>query len=144
MIYFDSAFIAKCYLNEVDSAPVRQMARTTTGLSSCEIARVEFASAVRRYARDTNASPAVVAQIFADFDADVSAGVWRLFPVDSSTLIQAALDLRALPATVSLRALDALHLTCAKLQGFSQIYTNDQRMLASAPHFGLQGVNIIP
>ena len=42
MVYFDAAYIAKCYLNEPNADTVRQFAYEADGLASCEIARVEF------------------------------------------------------------------------------------------------------
>ena len=49
MIYFDAAYIAKCYLNEPGAERVRAMARTAEGLASCEWGRLEFASIVHRH-----------------------------------------------------------------------------------------------
>jgi hypothetical protein len=47
-----------------------------------------------------------------------------------------------LPANVLLRAGDAVHLVTAKLAGFSEIWTNDRRLLQAAPHFGLTGKSV--
>lgn len=50
---------------------------------------------------------------------------------------------RTLPATVFLRAADALRLACAAEHVFAD-HSNDARLLAAAPHFGITGMNIIP
>lgn len=44
MIYFDAAYVAKCYLNEPGADRVRQVAYAADGLASCELARLEFAA----------------------------------------------------------------------------------------------------
>jgi hypothetical protein len=41
------------------------------------------------------------------------------------------------------RAGDALRLACARIHGFSAIYSNDRHLLAAAPHFQIQGVNLL-
>ena len=42
MIYFDAAYIAKCYLNEPGADRVREVAYGADGLASCELARLEL------------------------------------------------------------------------------------------------------
>ena len=52
MIYFDAAYIAKCYLNEPGADRVREVAYGADGLASCELARLEFASILKRHVRE--------------------------------------------------------------------------------------------
>jgi hypothetical protein len=40
MIYFDTAYLAKCYLNEHGSGEVRDLALSDGRVSCCEYARV--------------------------------------------------------------------------------------------------------
>jgi hypothetical protein len=49
VIYFDSAYIAKCYLNEPGAERVRDVAYGADGLASCEMARLEFAAILTRH-----------------------------------------------------------------------------------------------
>jgi hypothetical protein len=50
---------------------------------------------------------------------------------------------RNLPGQIFLRSADAVHLVTAKTNAFREIYSNDIHLLAAAPHFGLEGKNII-
>jgi hypothetical protein len=44
---------------------------------------------------------------------------------------------------VFLRTGDALHLGCARENGFDGVNTNDRHLLASAPLFRLEGIDVI-
>lgn len=143
MIYFDSAYIAKCYLNEPGAEVVRGLAKTVLGLASCEWARLEFSSALQRSVRDSGVTAQQARQIRAQFKEDQKNQVWTWFPVTSELLSETAESLHRLPKEVMIRSGDALHLTCARSQGFKEIYTNDRHMLACAGHFGLKGVDLI-
>ena len=48
-----------------------------------------------------------------------------------------------IPEGSRLRSDDALHLACAAENGFKSVFSHDRIMVASAPHFGLEGVDII-
>lgn len=143
MVYFDAAYIAKCYLNEANAETVRQFAYEADGLASCEIARVEFYSVVHRHLREGNINSQEAQKVLKDFEYDESDGVWEWFPVSSSLVRLACENISQLPATAFLRASDAIHLTCAKENGFSEVYTNDRHMLACAQYFQVQGINLI-
>jgi predicted nucleic acid-binding protein len=52
VIYFDAAYVAKCYLNEPGADRVRELAYSADGLASCELARLEFASILKRHVRE--------------------------------------------------------------------------------------------
>jgi predicted nucleic acid-binding protein len=52
VIYFDAAYLAKCYLNEPGADRVREVAYGADGLASCELARLEFASILKRHVRE--------------------------------------------------------------------------------------------
>jgi predicted nucleic acid-binding protein len=143
MMYFDTAYIAKCYLNEPNAEKVRTLARRSPGLGSCEWSRVEFASVLHRQLREGKLKAGNLRQVFNQFLADERAGVWSWFPVTSELLNSTAERLVALPKSLPIRAADALHLTCARENGLDEIYSNDQRLLACAPLFGLKPINVI-
>jgi predicted nucleic acid-binding protein len=143
VIYFDAAYIAKCYLNEPGADRVRQVAYSADGLASCELARLEFASILKRHLREHHLTRREVAGIVRNFESDENNGVWQWFGVTSELLEKARTAVLGIPGTVFLRAGDALHLVCARAQGFEDVYTNDRHMLQAARHFQLTGVNVL-
>ncbi|MBF8300872.1 MAG: Ribonuclease VapC, partial [Acidobacteria bacterium] len=77
MIYFDAAYIAKCYLNEPGADRVRQVAYGAAGLASCELARLEFASILKRHLREHHVTRREVTAILKEFEEDEKNGVCR-------------------------------------------------------------------
>lgn len=143
MIYFDTAYIAKCYLNEPGAERVRELARVTAGLASCQIARVELYAAVHRHLREGRLKLRQLRLVLKQFENDETEGVWEWLPITPSLVTEACRRLQALPATVFIRSVDALHLTVARVEGLSEIYTSDRHMIAAAPHFGLEAKNLL-
>ena len=144
MVYFDAAYIAKCYLNEPSADLVRQFAYHADGLASCEIALVEFYSVLQRHLREGNINSQEAREVLQDFEQDEKDGVWEWFPLTSPFIRSVCESIGTLPTTAFLRAVDAIHLACAQANGFEDIYTNDRHMLACAPYFDLRGINLIP
>ena len=143
MIYFDAAYIAKCYLNEPDADRVREVAYGADGLASCELARLEFASILKRHVREQHVTRREMTAILKDFQEDEQNGVWLWFTVTSALLEKARTAVLDIPSTIFLRSGDALHLACAEEQGFQEVYTNDRHMLKAAKHFHVTGVNVL-
>ncbi len=144
MIYFDAAYIAKCYLPELGAEHVIRLAETVEHVVSCEVSRLEFSCVLHRHTRENRVTPTEAARIWNLFLVDEGKGEWRWLP-PSSLLIRAASDqVRSLQPITFVRSIDALHLTCAKENGFSEIYTNDRHILAAAPLFGMKAINILP
>ncbi len=143
MIYFDAAYIAKCYLNEPGADRVRAVAHGADGLASCELARLEFASILKRHVRERHVTRREMTAIVKEFKEDERNGVWRWFGVTSELLEKARNAVLHIPGTTFLRSGDALHLACAEEHGFQEVYTNDRHMLHAARHFNLTGVNVL-
>jgi predicted nucleic acid-binding protein len=143
VIYFDAAYIAKCYLNEPGAERVREVAYGADGLASCVLARLEFASILKRNVRERHVTRREMRAILKDFEEDEQNGVWQWLGVTSELLERAREAVLDIPSTVFLRSGDALHLACAEEHGFQEVYTNDRRMLKAAWYFHLTGVNVV-
>jgi predicted nucleic acid-binding protein len=74
---------------------------------------------------------------------DEKNGVWQWFNVTSELLETARQTVLRLATTVFVRSGDALHLACAEVHGFKEVYANDRHVLEAARHFHLVGVNTL-
>ena len=144
MIYCDTAYLLKWYLDEEGSPAVRELIGNQRVVSSLALARLELSAAFHRKLREGHLSVAAHRAVIRQFRSDCSAGIWAWIDPDTQIIESACQRYEKLPSTVFLRAVDALHLTCAKENGFREIYSNDRYMLSAAKHFGLKGRNVIP
>lgn len=141
-LYFDTAYLAKCYWNEPDGRLVRELAQQADGLYSSAICIAEMACLAHRKIREgqaTEAEATVRRDLFLD---DLSSGVITATPVTERLLHRVEMVTRALPGTTYVRTFDALHLVTAADTGFLEIWTSDRHMLVAAPHFGLRGRSV--
>ena len=141
-LYFDTAYLGKCYWNEPGGKLVRELARKADGLYSSAICIAEMACLAHRKVREGPMTPAdavIRRDLFLD---DVNKGVVTAVPVTERLLRRVEATTRALPPSCYLRTFDALHLVTAVDSGFVEIWTNDRHMLAAAPHFGLVGRSV--
>jgi len=144
VIYFDSSYIIKCYLAEPGSPEVLTLAQSHAGRASALHGRIEFWSGVKRHVREGNLPLDQAEAVWRQFVLDEAAGLWLFLPITRALIETACSRIAALPSDVLCRAADAIHLTCAKEEGFSDIYSNDRHLLAAAPYFGLAPKNVIP
>jgi predicted nucleic acid-binding protein len=141
-LYFDTAYLAKCYWNEPDGKLVRALAQRTDGLFSSAICIAEMACLAHRKVREgpvTEADAITRRDLFLD---DLKTGVITATPVTERLLRRVETATRSLPLSSCIRTFDALHLVTAADMGFTEIWTNDRHMLAAAPHFGLAGRSV--
>lgn len=144
MMYFDTAYIAKCYLPEPGSESVQKLARSVQdGLCCSEWGRLELFSVFHRHLREGRIGRDELIDIVAVFRSDEKDGVWTWFPMKPVQLRSIAKQFVEMPDTLFLRAADALHLRSAVVNGLDTIYTSDRHLLAAAAHFGIKGMNII-
>lgn len=76
------------------------------------------------------------------FRSHIKAGFWEFLPVTEGLLQTTTMLIRNLPASVSLRAGDAIHLATALGEGETEIWTNDRHLLAAASYVGLKGQQV--
>ncbi|MDA2923423.1 type II toxin-antitoxin system VapC family toxin [Acidobacteria bacterium AH-259-L09] len=143
MIYFDAAYISKCYLHEPGTEKVIALAGKSDGLCSSHYGRLEFFSVLHRHLREGHLSRRQIAKVLNNFQQDERDDVWYWLPVTSPLVEQICSRVRTLPKTAFLRAGDALDLGTASENGFREVYTNDRHMLACTKYFDLIGKNVL-
>ncbi len=142
MSYFDSAYVAKFYLDEPESVAVRRLAESLGHVRCAVIGRTEVAAVFHRKFREGAFDARAFREVMAQFDDDCDQGLWTWLPVTATLAARAATAFTRLPRSVFLRAADALHLICAQEHGLPEIYTNDRHMSAAARHFRLKPLTV--
>jgi predicted nucleic acid-binding protein len=135
--YFDTGYLAKCYLQEKGSRTVRALAAELGHIACSAYGRMELHAAFHRKVREDALSRSQLGIILRQLDLDESRGLWTWLPLSEALMDAVSLAFRTLPATVFLRTGDALHLATARQHAFHEIYTGDTHLIAAAPHFGL-------
>ena len=144
MGYLDSGYIAKFYVDEPDSLGVRRLAESLGEVHCAAHGRAEVAAALHRKLREGTFTPAVFRQVIAQFEDDCARELWTWMPVTASVLAATVAVIRRVPKSVFLRAADAIHLACARENGFTDLYTGDRHMTLAAPLFRVRAVTIQP
>ena len=142
MIYFDTSYVARLYFEDPGWEKVRALAGTDQ-LACCIHGRAETIAAFHRKFREGAINSRDLATLLRQFDSECELGAFRWLPLSEAVISRLTRVYASLPATVVLRAADGLHLACASENGFKQVHSNDVRLLASASHFGLAGVDVI-
>jgi predicted nucleic acid-binding protein len=142
MTYFDSCYLAKLYLMEADSARVRIYAETSGDLACCVTGRGEVVATFHRHFREKRLTQREFKQLALQVESDLDGGLWKVLPVTSSLVEIQASHMAGLPATVLLRAADALHLACAVEAKLQEIFSSDRHLISAARYFGLRAVTL--
>ena len=129
--YFDSALLAKFYLNEPGRDAVRSVAKKAGIVVTSGVAVAE------RKLRESAVDLDVFRALSGQFQHDLEKGLWRLIAPTEALLEQVRALFVRLDRSVFLRSLDALHLVTAKAEGFERIYSNDRHVLAACGSLGL-------
>jgi predicted nucleic acid-binding protein len=144
MIYFDTSYVLKCYLPEPHHPAVRQLAHQERQIGCCLLGKAECAAGVHRHLREGRITSKDAQTVFAAMRADEAFGFLVWLPLTAQLIEKVQAQFESLTPGIFLRTADAIHLACAREQGFAEVYSNDRHVLAAAPHFGLAGRNVIP
>ena len=136
MIYFDTAYILKCYINEKGSKAVRSLADRHDRIACCEYGRMELHAAIHRCLRDNIIDTRYFDTIIEQVELDEGDNIWNWLPLTREVMDGVIQIFRNLPSTIYLRTGDAIHLQCAATNKIYSVYTNDKHMNKSAGHFG--------
>lgn len=142
MLYFDTSYLVRLYTKDAGWEKVRTLAATAQ-IACCLHGRAEVVSAFHRKFREGTINQKDLRTLLAELDKDCSAGAYRWLPLSPTVLARLTNTYAHLPATVVLRAADAIHLACAADAGFHTVHSNDSRLLNAAAHLGLKGSNVI-
>lgn len=143
MIYFDTAYLAKCYLNESGSDEVRRLAGEHEQIACCAFGKVELAAALHRNLRERKIAASQYQVILQQLEADEAGRLWKWLPLREELIAKTSAILAKLDAAIYLRAADALHLVCAAENGFTEIYTSDRHLLAATGTANIEVKNVI-
>jgi predicted nucleic acid-binding protein len=141
-IYFDTAYLVKCYVSDPDSAKVRKLVSSAGTVYSSALCLVEVACALHRLLREKSIVAKQATELRWTFRSHVEQGIITLIPISDSILSSVQVLVAAMPADLFLRAGDAIHLASAQSAGFSEIWSNDRHMLLAATHFGIAGRSV--
>jgi len=141
MIYFDVSYVARLYFDDPGWEKVRALAAQVPLACSLH-GHAEVIASIHRKFREGLFTLAQYRQVLEQFAVDCDQHGYRWLPLSPAVSARVKEAYRTLPQTTFLRASDALHLACGAENRF-RVFSNDQRLLAGAHHFGLKGVNII-
>lgn len=139
--YFDSALVAKFYLNEPGRDAVRRVARKAGRVVTSGLAVAEVSAAFHRKFREGAVDKTVFKGLQGQFAHDVERGLWTLVAPTEALLSEVQALFVKLDPSVFLRSLDAMHLVTAKAARFTRLYSNDRHVLSACAAVGLEGID---
>ena len=83
MKYFDTSYLARCYLEDTGWQAVRELAGQEP-VACCTLGRAEAAAALHRKLREGSLTAEDHAEVALQFRDDCEAGLWRWLPVNDA------------------------------------------------------------
>lgn len=139
--YFDSALIAKFYLNEPGRENVRRTARQAGKVVTSGVAVAEVTAAFHRKLREGAVDRTVFRALMGQFQHDVQGRLWTLIAPTEALMEEVQGLFLRLDKSVYLRSLDALHLVTARAEHFDCVYSNDRHVLMACPSLAMTGID---
>jgi predicted nucleic acid-binding protein len=142
VIYFDASYLVRLYVTDFGAEEVRALALTSSVACSWH-GRIELIAALHRGYRENRFPQHSFLGLLERFRNEEAEGAFHWIWPATRFIDRAEEAYRKAPASVFLRAADAMHLACAAENGFREIYSHDRHLLAAAPLFGLRAKNVI-
>jgi predicted nucleic acid-binding protein len=142
VIYFDTSYLVRLYYDDPGADKVRSLA-SSDNIACAAHGKAEMIAAFHRKLREGVVSQATYAALLGQVRVHDKAGAFQWLLAGPEIYVKIADIYTRLPATIFLRAADALHLATASHNGFRHVYSNDTHLLAAAKHFGIEGRNSI-
>ena len=143
-LYFDTSYLFRIYSAEPGHHAVKELLANADSVASACHARAEFFAIILRKRREGAATPELLRAVARQFLKDRQSELVSLLPLSEAVMKRVEAVYATAPPAAFLRAADALHLACAAVHGFTEIYSNDRHFLNAAPLFGLRGLDVIP
>jgi predicted nucleic acid-binding protein len=142
VIYFDTSYLVRLYYDDPGAEKVRSLA-ASDNIACAAHGKAEMIAAFHRKLREGVISRGSYAALLGQLRTHDKAGAFQWLSAGPETYHRIAEIYAHLPATIFLRAADALHLATAAQAGLREVYSNDAHLLAAATHFGVEGRNLI-
>jgi predicted nucleic acid-binding protein len=142
VIYFDTSYLVRLYYDDPGADKVRVLA-ASDNVACAAHGKAEMIAAFHRKLRERVISQSSYAALLGQVRAHDKAGAFQWLSAGAEIYGRIAEVYVRLPATIFLRAADALHLATAAHAGFQCVYSNDAHLLAAATYFEIEGRNSI-
>lgn len=143
MVYFDTAYIVKCYIKEPGWKEVRALAKQCVRPACSIFGRMEIHGAFHRHLREKNITRKQYDTVIAQFELDETKHLWKWLPVSEAVMETATAVYKRLPPDIFLRTADALHLATAAVNAARTCYSNDARLLKAGEYFNVIAENVL-